>query len=157
MNTYNLRMRYHRKMPDVLNVALIGTKWWCKVVSTWWEFIVVIVHHRLAVEDAQKTIDEASVTLVCHTSSIIALSCQICQCIPRWIFVVVNKYLQVKPSQICHLFPQWTGLTGHSIFLQINLQNLNLRTVKDNIMYMMYSINYERGDIRRANERKIMN
>lgn len=84
-------------MPDVVNVAFVRTKWWCKIISAWRELVVIIINYGLAVEDAQQAVDEASVSLIRYPASVVAFSCKVRQSIPWWFLVIVYEDLYSKP------------------------------------------------------------
>ena len=83
-----------RETADVLEERLIAAGGWHAVEATRRQLVVVIEDDVRTVEDTKETNDETSVTVICHTSPVVTLTCQVGEGDERGLVVCVNEHLQ---------------------------------------------------------------
>lgn len=93
-------MGHEGEAADVSQVAFQRTKFGCKVATTAGEGVPFTSDDITAVEDAQQGENQATIAIVRHSTSIIALASQVAQRIQRNVVILIHKQLHKTMARV---------------------------------------------------------
>ena len=79
---------------DELNVVLVAALGWGCVEATGGELVAGLLDHVLVVEVSQHGEQCAAVPVVCHTTTVVALTCQVADRIKRHLVILIDEHLK---------------------------------------------------------------
>ena len=79
---------------DELDVVLVGALGWGCVEAAGGELVAGLLDHVPVVEVSQHGEQGAAVPVVCHTTSVVALTCQVADRVKRHLVILIDEHLK---------------------------------------------------------------